>query len=791
MRSQTVSILEGNNFVVSDLRGDIEASPTDTLGLFNWDTRFLSRWRLTIDGKTLNSLSTDDLHYYAAQFFLVPGTGTIYSDAAMSVVRRRSVGDGFHEDITVANHSPEQINLVMRIDAAADFADLFEVKDALAKKGETYKHVDGDVLVLGYRRESYVRETRISASAQEAQLDEDGITFNIHIEPHAEWTTCVDVTAILGALPPTNNRADDPHAQRSPMAVGLDDIVLAAPHLSSSWDELDRTYARSIVDLAALRFFPRILPGRAVPAAGLPWFMTIFGRDTLITAYQALPFSPGLAEAALRVLADRQGRRVDPFRDEEPGKIMHEQRFGEMTAFEERPHSPYYGSADSTPLFLILLDEYQRWTGDAQLVSELEPVARRALEWIDQYGDRDGDGYVEYQRGNDETGLENQCWKDSWNSIVFADGTLARLPRATCEIQGYVYDARMRAARMARVFWEDTELATRLEAQAAALKRQFNTDFWLPERQFFALALDGDKRPVDSLTSNIGHLLWSGIVDDDKIAPVVQHLMSDALFSGWGVRTMAVGEGAYNPIGYHVGTVWPHDSSIIAQGLRRCGYKAEATRVARGILEAAAYFDGRLPEAFAGYARADTAFPVEYPTACSPQAWATGAPLLMLRAMLGLEPDKRELRADPLLPDRIAWLELRGLPFRGGRTDVMAGEATRPVTSAGELGAPHSARELFDTLDRRVDGAPLAGIQGACRFDVRGAGRWRVLVTNGATHTTESDDAAETVIDIPEDVLLAMANGEQNPTTALLLGRVTVSGDLALAGKLSSAMFGS
>ncbi|HYW86314.1 MAG TPA: glycogen debranching N-terminal domain-containing protein, partial [Chloroflexota bacterium] len=269
MRSQTVSILEGNNFVVSDLRGDIEASPTDTLGLFNWDTRFLSRWRLTIDGKTLNSLSTDDLHYYAAQFFLVPGTGTIYSDAAMSVVRRRSVGDGFHEDITVANHSPEQINLVMRIDAAADFADLFEVKDALSKKGETYKHVDGDVLVLGYRRESYVRETRISASAQEAQLDEDGITFNIHIEPHAEWTTCVDVTAILGALPPTNNRAHDPHAQRSPMAVGLDDIVLAAPHLSSSWDELDRTYARSIVDLAALRFFPRVLPGRAVPAAGL------------------------------------------------------------------------------------------------------------------------------------------------------------------------------------------------------------------------------------------------------------------------------------------------------------------------------------------------------------------------------------------------------------------------------------------------------------------------------------------------------------------------------------------
>jgi glycogen debranching enzyme len=789
MRSQTVSILEGNNFVVSDVCGDIDASPTDTLGLFNWDTRFLSRWRLTVDGKTLNPLSTDDLHYYAAQFFLVPGMGTMYTDAALSVVRRRSVGDGFHEDITVANHSPEQITLAVRIEAAADFADLFEVKDALTKKGEPYHTVETDGLVLGYRRESYVRETRISASAPEAQFDEYGITFNIQVPPHAEWTTCIDVAAVLGAVEPPRIRAVAAHAQRSPVAVGLDDIVAAAPHLSSSWAELDRTYARSVVDLAALRFFPRTLAGNAVPAAGLPWFMTLFGRDTLITTFQALPFAPGLAEAALRILADRQGRRVDPFRDEEPGKILHEQRFGELTAFEERPHSPYYGSADSTPLFLILLDEYQRWTGDLELVRELEPVARKALDWIDQYGDRDGDGYVEYQRGNDETGLENQCWKDSWNSVVFANGTLARLPRATCEIQGYVYDARIRSARLARSFWEDAELATRLEQQAAGLKRQFNNDFWLADRQFFALALDGDKQPVDSLTSNIGHLLWSGIVEDDKVEAVVGHLMSDALFSGWGVRTMAVGEGAYNPIGYHVGTVWPHDNSIIAHGLRRCGYQTEATRVAQAILEAAAYFDGRLPEAFAGYTRKDTSFPVEYPTACSPQAWATGAPLLMLRAILGLEPDKRELRSDPLLPERIGWLELRGLFFRGGRADVVAGESGRAAAAGETLPAPHNARELFATLDRRVDTAALAGIRGSCRFDVHGAGHWRVLIADGATHTTESDDDAQTVFDVAEDVLLGLASGEQNPTTALLSGRLAISGDLALGSKVSSAMF--
>ena len=352
--------------------------------------------------------------------------------------------------------------------------------------------------------------------------------------------------------------------------------------------------------------------------------MTIFGRDSLIVGLQALPFAPAFAEAALRILAARQGTHVDAFRDEEPGKILHEQRFGELTAFEERPHSPYYGSADSTPLFLVLLDEYKRWTDDRELVAELEPVARKALSWIDQYGDRDGDGYVEYERRM-ETGLENQCWKDSGNSILFADGSLASLLRATCEIQGYVYDAKVRCARLARLIWEDGELADRLEREAAALKQRFNQDFWLADRQYFALALDGEKRPVDSLTSNIGHLLWNGIIDQDKAGAVVQHLLGERLFSGWGVRTMAVGDGGFNPIGYHLGAVWPHDTAFIALGLRRYGYREEATRLALGILQAATYFDGRLPEAFAGYARDAVDFPVEYPTACSPRRRAQPA----------------------------------------------------------------------------------------------------------------------------------------------------------------------
>src|SRR5437870_3554494 len=265
----------------------------------------------------------------------------------------------------------------------------------------------------------------------------------------------------------------------------------------------------------------------ALPAAGLPWFMAVFGRDSLITSYQALPYTPELAETTLQVLAARQGSRVDDFRDEEPGKILHELRLGELTAFEERPHSPYYGTADATPLFLVLLDEVERWTGNVDLVRELEAEARAALAWIDDYGDRDGDGYVEYERRNTDTGLENQCWKDSWNSILFSDGTNSKLPRATCEIQGYVYDAKRRCARLARDIWNDRELADRLERDAVDLKTRFNRDFWMADRACFALALDGDKRQVDSRTSNIGHLLWSGIVDDDKADAVAGHLMSE------------------------------------------------------------------------------------------------------------------------------------------------------------------------------------------------------------------------------------------------------------------------
>jgi glycogen debranching enzyme len=667
-----VQILEGNTFVVSDDKGDIEASSTDPTGLFSFDTRFLSRWVLTVNGQRLTALSTDDLQYFQARFFLVPGSGTVYVDSKLSVIREREVADGFREQLRVLNHENDPVKLKVRVEAASDFADLFEVKDALKKKGQYRNEVTGDSLVLRYQRDTYIRETWISGG-HDAMVDATGLTFNVTVPGHGEWATELEVVVSQGmpdgvAEAPVGIRGQ--HRVRRDMARGLQKWLQRAPSLDCDWEPLEHIYQRCMTDLAALRFSTLTMPGRALPAAGLPWFMTIFGRDSIFTSLQALPFTSELAETTLRALAERQGTRTDDFRDEDPGRILHEMRYGEMTAFEERPHSPYYGNADATMLYVVLLDEYERWTGDTKLVRDLERAARAALAWIDEYADLQGNGYVSYQRRNAKTGLENQCWKDSWDSISYRNGDLPGFPRATCELQGYAYDAKMRAARLARHVWKDPAFADQLEKEAADLKRRFNRDFWVKDGEYFAVALDSDGRQVDSLTSNMGHLLWSGIVDTSKARAVARHLMSPAMFSGWGVRTLAEGEARYNPIGYHVGTVWPFDNSFIAWGLRRYGFKAEAAAIVAGILEAAEVFNGRLPEAFGGYARTSTRYPVQYPTACSPQAWSTGAPLLLLRAGLGLEPNGDNLIVDPALPKRIGNLELLDLPGRWKRIDA-------------------------------------------------------------------------------------------------------------------------
>jgi glycogen debranching enzyme len=661
MSDGLVKILDGNTFVVSDERGDIEASPTDPTGLFSYDTRFLSRWVLTIDGQRVSALSVDDLQYFEARFFLVPGTGTVYIDAKLSVIRQRAVAGGFHESLTILNHDAKPVSLTVRIEAGSDFADLFEVKDALEKQGRYRSAVEGARLVLGYERGTYRRSTAISSS-EPARLTRNGLRFDVRVEPHGEWTTELDVVAEAPAMPVARTRRN--------MRRELDRWVAAAPRLECDHEPLRATYRQSLVDLAALRFSPVTARGKSLPAAGLPWFMTMFGRDSIFTSLQALPFTSELAATTLRMLGQWQGTRFDDFRDEDPGRILHEMRFGEMTAFEERPHSPYYGCADATPLFVVLLDEYERWTGDRKLVRDLEHEARAALEWIDAYADLMGNGYIWYRRRNEETGLENQCWKDSWDSISYRDGRLPGFPRATCELQGYAYDAKLRGARLARLVWKDPALADELEQAAAELKRRFNRDFWVEDGEYFALALDTDGNQVDALASNNGHLLWSGIVDRSKAKAVARHLLGRRLFTGWGIRTLAEGEGRYNPIGYHVGTVWPFDNSFIAWGLRRYGFKQEAARVAAGILDAAEFFQGRLPEAFGGYPRTLTKYPVQYPTACSPQAWSTGAPLLFLRTMLGLEPIGDHLVVDPALPSEIGDLELLDIPGRWGRLDA-------------------------------------------------------------------------------------------------------------------------
>jgi glycogen debranching enzyme len=680
MKEALVNILDGNQFVVSDERGDIDASPGSPTGLFAFDTRFLSRWMLTVNGQRLSPISVDDVQYFQARFFLVPGEATQYVDVKLSVIRERTIRGGVTEHLTVLNHDEAPVDVTVRIDAGSDFADIFAVKDVVTRRiGKVSSRVDGRTLRLRYQRETFRRETLISAP-DAAHVDEEGMIFFARIEPGAGWTTELRVqTLLLGK--------NDEDVRRRFIGYGrgiqelrsdIETWLSEAPHLSTDNDALTLTYRRSLVDLAALRFSSMAFPREQLPAAGLPWFMTVFGRDSIFTSIQALPFAPELGRTTLRSLATLQGSMLDDFRDEEPGKILHEFRFGETAAFEEEPHTPYYGAADTTPLFVVLLDEYERWTGDIELVRSMERVTRSALDWIDEYADLMGDGYVWYERRNLTTGLENQCWKDSWDSISYRDGRFPSLPRATCELQGYAYDAKLRAARLARLAWNDPAYAQELEASAADLRERFNRDFWVEDGEYYALARDPEGGQVNALSSNIGHLLWSGIVDESRAGKLARHLLGQRLFSGWGVRTLAVGEKRYNPIGYHVGTVWPFDNSFIALGLARYGYTDEAGRIAEAMIDAAKYFHGRLPEAFAGYDRSLTKYPVQYPTACSPQAWSTGAVLLLLRAVLGLEPSGDQVKVEPALAQVANRIELSGIVGRWVRADA---SASRPADS--------------------------------------------------------------------------------------------------------------
>jgi len=664
----SLTVLDGSTFCVCDERGDVDGVATAS-GFFASDTRFLSRSVLTLGGERLEPLSHDQPAPHLAAFVLRNPLVDGLEPNELSIERERFVGDCMEERITVENHGRRRVEIELGLELEADFADIFVVKELEPGFGTPSDHElppsrplertgDGSLV---FADAAYPARTIVHLS--EPFGEQQGVArFALELEPGERWRLVVGVQPQLDGVAPLASAsfARELDEERRRAEESLVAWRSSAPRLRARWDDLVHTWNRSVADLASLRMRTGEPDLGRLLAAGTPWFMTVFGRDTLISSIQTLLFGPELAASTLRVLAATQATVDDPERDAEPGKIIHEMRRGKAAlAWTDR----YYGTVDATPLFLILLSELWRWTDDATLALELEESARRALAWLDGPADRDGDGFVEYERRASH-GIRNQTWKDSEDSMAFHDGTLADAPIAAAEVQGYVYDAKLRMAEIAREVWRDTAAAERLEREAGDLRRRFDDAFWVADRGFYALGLDREKRQIDSLASNIGHLLWSGIVPEERRAAVADALVGERLWSGWGVRTMAAGEGAYNPLVYHNGTVWPHDNSLVAGGLARCGRTHDAERILHTMIEAAAHFDYRLPEVFAGFPRHRTRFPVVYPTASSPQAWAAATPVLLLQIVLGLAPDRAAgvLRSDASdLPEWADGLVLDGV----------------------------------------------------------------------------------------------------------------------------------
>jgi glycogen debranching enzyme len=665
-----ITILEGSTFCICDEVGDIGGWPTS--GFFTEDTRYLSQLRLTINGRKPLLLSSGKVDYFSAAFYLRnPPVDGLEPDE-VSIIRERFVGEAMQDRIVVQNQGMRPVAFDLALEIASDFADIFAVKDYDFALGDP-AHADplppvvdpgfdedGNQFLLS-DRSGVAAQTQVILSLP-GRVDGGRVTYRIELQPRARWDLLLDIVPSSPGEPVMPKLAQQRFGDEiARVRESLAAWHLRVPQLRATWDDLGQSFGRSVSDLASLRMRGSDGLGK-LPAAGMPWFMTVFGRDTIITCLQTLLFGPELAVTALQALRELQATVDDPNHDAEPGKIVHEVRSGKAA---RTWHGSYYGTVDATPLYLILLSEVWRWTDDASLVRDFKESAMHALEWIATRGDLDGDGFVEYKKRS-RRGLDNQSWKDSHDSQRFADGRLADPPIAPCEVQGYVYDAKRRMAELAREVWRDRELAERLDREADELRTRFNEHFWIEERNgYYALALDANNERVDSLCSNIGHLLWSGIVPTDRVDPVVDQLMGDALWSGWGVRTMSSDDRGYNPLAYHNGTVWPHDNSLIAWGLARNGRWPEAYRVIRQMLTAARHFDYQLPEVFAGMPRTETRFPIAYPTAARPQAWAAGTPVLLLQLLLGLRPDRRqntlESHAPPELPAWAGSLRLSGV----------------------------------------------------------------------------------------------------------------------------------
>jgi glycogen debranching enzyme len=688
--SGSVTLVDESTFAISDQAGDIVAGHTH--GLFVRDTRILSRLELRIDGERLEALaavSTDPFtSTFVSRCYPAPGR----ADSTLMVFRTRYVGQGMREDIELRNFAEEPTVCVVEGFIDADFANLFAVKEGRAgvdPDGEITRQVDGSSLSLSFRRGATSRGVLLRFHSlghgstdpeHEADvngvpgpvltLSEDHVSAEVVVPARGSWQACVEVVPVIESMPIAPRYLCGQPVERAAPSERLAQWRQRMPQVTTDHEGLRSVVARSGEDLGALRIFDPDYPERMVVAAGAPWFMTVFGRDSLLTAWSALLVDPDLALGVLQTLARFQGTDVDPRNEEQPGRILHEMRFGEAASLSLGGGSIYYGTVDATPLFVMLLGELRRWGLSRRPVDDLLPNADRALEWIEGMGDRDGDGYVEYQRATDR-GLVNQGWKDSWDGIRYADGRLPQAPIALCEVQAYVYGAYLARAHFAAEAGDDA-VRDRYRRKAADLKAAFNRDFWLEDREWFAVGLDADKQPIDSLTSNIGHCLWTGIVDEDKARAVARHLVSPEMYTGWGVRTLGSSMGGYNPVSYHCGSVWPHDTAIAAAGLARYGFEEPAQRLVMGLFEAAVAQGGRLPELFSGLDRGELAVPVGYPTSCSPQAWSAASPLLCLRTLLRLDPwvPYGKTWLAPMVPEAIGSLRVEGIPLAGARIDI-------------------------------------------------------------------------------------------------------------------------
>jgi glycogen debranching enzyme len=665
-----LTINHGSTFMVTDERGEIRTESEQ--GVFLDDTRFVSYYRLYVNGLPWDLLTSAAVSYYAARFELAnPAITTEFGEIAahdLGLTVRRQVADGIHEDFDIHSYAPATVRFQLEVALRSDFADLFEVRaHRFMRRGNTntvWRAPRGE-LTTTYVNRDFERALRyrVDASDTPATMANGRVVFDVELRPGARWHACLNYVLVEGNRVRTPRNTCNPAQTDLQLYQLMDEWKRQATRLTSPNEDVYRAFTRSVEDMGALRMHSQDLARDVwVPAAGVPWYVALFGRDSLIASLQNMIVQAPFARGALKRLAQFQATELDDWRDAEPGKILHELRVGELAHFNEVPHTPYYGTADATLLYLIVLHETWKWSGSMELLREYRPVAERCLEWLDRWGDLDGDGFQEY-RTRSTRGYENMGWKDSWDAILYPDGSQVPQPKALCELQGYAFDARLRAAELFEALGE-AERAARLRDQAEQLRQRFEDKFWCEDIGFYALGLDPVKAPIKSIASNVGHLLWSGIVSRERAARVVQRLMEPDMWSGWGIRTLSADHAGYNPYSYHRGSVWPHDNGIIALGFKRYGFADEANRLARDIFEAASFFHQyRLPELYAGLPRKPGSFPVQYLGANIPQAWAAGSVFHLLQAVLGLRADapNRRLYVHPTLPRWLSQIELDGV----------------------------------------------------------------------------------------------------------------------------------